>query len=75
MLMNAILIPSPPPIGSSVGDMVVTLLLSGPRAMPTMVSKAMLVTMAADAPASSPTRTAFVSTNTLNVGAVTSQPK
>lgn len=71
MLLTVFSIPSPPPIGTTVGELVATVNCRAPASSATLVSRAIISALAVTAPASSVTRTGFKSTATLNLGAVT----
>lgn len=72
MLLTVFSIPSPPPIGTTVGEMVAVVKCLAPASSATLVSMAIISAMAVKAPASSATLTGFKATATLNLGAVNS---
>ena len=71
MLLSVFSIPSPPPIGTTVGSMTAILNRAAPAASATQVSMMIASAVQVKAPDSSATRTGYKSTATLVLGAVT----
>lgn len=72
MLLSVFSIPSPPPIGTTVGELVAVMNRLAPLSSATQVSKVMGGSLSSAAPASLVTQIGFKSTATLIIGAVTS---
>lgn len=72
MLLSVFSIPSPPPIGTTIGEMAVVVNRLAPLSAAAQVSKVLSGSLIATAPASLVTQIGFKSTATLIIEAVTS---